>query len=90
MLQTIDVPRSSLSQYAPLLLQFAVKPEQVREVVGPGGSVIQEIVRQTEVKIDIEDDGTGVITAKDHLSGQRALQMIKDAIWSPSVGDEVA
>lgn len=56
MLQTIDKPRESLSQYAPLLLQFAVKPEQVREVIGPGGSVIQEIIRVTGVKIDLEDD----------------------------------
>lgn len=58
MLQTIAEPRKELSQYAPLLLQFNVKPEQVREVIGPGGSVIQEIVRQTGVKIDLQDDGS--------------------------------
>ncbi len=89
MLQTIDKPRESLSQYAPLLLQFAVKPEQVREVIGPGGSVIQEIVRQTGVKIDLEDDWTGVITAVDQAAWQRALQMIRDVTWSPSTGDLV-
>lgn len=89
MLQTIATPRDSLSKYAPLLLQFKVKPEQVREVIGPGGSVIQEIVRVTGVKIDLEDDGSGVITAKDQEAGQRALQMVKDVVWSPSVGDQV-
>jgi polyribonucleotide nucleotidyltransferase len=65
MLETIAAPQASLSSYAPALLQFAVKPEQVREVIGPGGSVIQEIIRTTGVKIDIEDDGRGVITSKD-------------------------
>ncbi len=89
MLQTIGAPRGELSQYAPLLLQFKVKPEQVREVIGPGGSVIQEIVRQTGVKIDLEDNGSWVITAKDQEAGQRALQMIKEVIWSPSVGDVI-
>ena len=58
MLLTISSPRPSLSPYAPALIQFSVKPEQVREVIGPGGSVIQEIIRVTGVKIDIEDDGT--------------------------------
>ncbi len=89
MLETIATPRATLSEYAPLLLQFAVKPEQVREVIGPGGSVIQEIIRQTGVKIDLEDDGSGVITAKDQEAGQRAMQMIKDVVRSPSVGDQV-
>jgi polyribonucleotide nucleotidyltransferase len=89
MLQTIPAPRASLSQYAPLLLQFNVKPEQVREVIGPGGSVIQEIVRQTGVKIDLEDDGSGVITATDQEAGQRALAMIKEVVWSPGVGDVI-
>lgn len=89
MVQTIAAPRPSLSQYAPLLLQFAVKPEQVREVIGPGGSVIQEIIRQTGVKIDLEDDGSGVITAKDQEAGQRALQMIKEVVWTPGIGDQV-
>lgn len=83
MLQTIEKPKSELSKYAPLLLQFQVKPEQVREVIGPGGSVIQEIIRQTGVKIDLEDDGRGVVTAKDQEAGNRALQMIQEVVRSP-------
>ncbi len=89
MLQTIDKPSETLSPYAPLLLQFAVKPEQVREVIGPGGSVIQEIIRITGVKIDLNDDGTGVITAKEQEAGNRAMQMIKDVVRSPKPGDKV-
>lgn len=89
MLQTIASPRPSLSPHAPLLMKFAVKPEQVREVIGPGGSVIQEIIRQTGVKIDLEDDGSGIITAKTQEAGQRALQMIKDVVWTPGVWDVV-
>ncbi len=57
MLKTISEPRGKLSPYAPALLQFEVKPDEVRAVIGPGGSVIQEIVRQTGANIDIEDSG---------------------------------
>lgn len=89
MLQTIDTPSATLSPFAPLLLQFAVKPEQVREVIGPGGSVIQEIIRVTGVKIDLNDDGTGVITSKEQEAGNRAMQMIKDVVRSPTTGDKV-
>jgi len=89
MLQTIDKPRDHLSSYAPLLIQFKVKPEQVREVIGPGGSVIQEIIRQTGVNIDLKDDGSGVITAKSQDAGEKAMQMVKEVVRSPSIGDEI-
>ncbi len=89
MLKTIAAPRAELSQYAPALLQFEVKPDEVRVVIGPGGATIQDIVRQTGAQIDIEDDGKGVITAKDLVGAQAALAMIKAATRSPSKGDQL-
>ncbi|MDP2670429.1 MAG: KH domain-containing protein [bacterium] len=71
------------------MIQFKVKPEQVREVIGPGGSVIQEIIRQTGVNIDLKDDGSGVITAKSQDAGEKAMQMVKEVVRSPSIGDEI-
>jgi polyribonucleotide nucleotidyltransferase len=58
MLQTIDIPRAALSPHAPCIEKFKVEPEQVREIIGSGGSVIQEIIRLSNgVDIDIQDDG---------------------------------
>lgn len=87
MLGIIDKPRDSVADSAPSLLKFKVKPEEVRSVIGPGGSVIQEIVRETGVKIDIEDDGAGVITGDNQLSAQKALDMIKAIVRKPTIGD---
>lgn len=89
MMQTITTPKWSISPYAPFLMKFSVKPEQVREVIGPGGSVITEIVRLTNVKIDLEDDGTGVITAKNEAAAQEAFKLIQGAIRSPKRGDVI-
>jgi polyribonucleotide nucleotidyltransferase len=58
MLETISEPRKELSSYAPRIVTMKVKPEKVREVIGPGGKVIRGIIEKTGVKIDIEDDGT--------------------------------
>lgn len=84
MLQTIDQPKASLSPYAPVLRQFTIKPEQIREVIGKGGETIQEITKTADVKIDIDDDGNGVITAKNKAASDLAYQMIQEVLWSPT------
>lgn len=89
MMQTISEPRPNISPYAPYLMTFEVKPEQVREVIGPGGSVIQEIIRQTNVKIDLEDDGKGVITAKNQAAAEEARKLIQGAVRVPKRGDVI-
>jgi polyribonucleotide nucleotidyltransferase len=89
MLQTIDTPRSELHPSAPALLQFSVKPEEVRVVIGAGGSTIQEIIRQTDVKIDLEDTGKWVITAKNQADAQKAYELIMATVWSPTPGEHV-
>ena len=89
MLQTISTPKSELSPYAPYIMSFKVKPDQIREIIGPGGSVIQEIVRQTEAKIDLEDDGSGTITGKNKEQAEKAMAMIKAIIRVPQKGDQI-
>lgn len=89
MLQTIDAPRPQLSPYAPFLLSFVVRPEQIREVIGKWWETIQEITRVNNVKIDIEDTGHGVITAKNKAAADAAMQMINDIIWTPQKWDKL-
>jgi polyribonucleotide nucleotidyltransferase len=80
MSQTLSSPREILSPYAPRIWQMKIKPEKIREVIGPGGKVIKGIVEQTGVKIDIEDSGVVKIVSQDEASAQKAIEIIKGII----------
>lgn len=87
MLKTIDTPRDELHKNAPALLWFKVERDQVRTVIGSGWSTIQWIIAETWVSIDLEDDGSWVITATNQDDAHRAFQMIQDLFWEPSKWD---
>ncbi|MTV22726.1 polyribonucleotide nucleotidyltransferase [Staphylococcus delphini] len=74
MMQTIDQPRKELSAYAPKVEIMQIKPEKIRDVIGPGGKQINEIIDATGVKLDIEQDGTVYIgsTEQDMINQTRA------------------
>ncbi len=74
MMQTIDQPRKELSAYAPKVEIMQIKPEKIRDVIGPGGKQINEIIDATGVKLDIEQDGTVFIgsTEQDMINQARA------------------
>ena len=83
---TLDCARDSLSQYAPRLLTIKVKPDKIREIIGPGGRVIRSIIEETGVKMDVEDDGTVIIASVDESASQRALDMINAIVEEPEIG----
>src|SRR5690606_19544356 len=58
MIATISTPREELSQYAPKIIMIRINPDKIRDVIGPGGKVINKIIEETNVKIDTEQDGT--------------------------------
>lgn len=70
-------PRSSLSPYAPKVFTMTIDPDKIRDVIGPGGKVINKIIAETGVKIDIEDDGRVFVATSDETAGKRALQIIE-------------
>ena len=76
-LKTIPAPRPQLSKYAPKIMTTSIDPEKIREVIGPGGKIINKIIAETGVKIDIEDDGTVYVASSDSESGERAMQIIE-------------
>ena len=86
MLPVIPEPRKELSKYAPKIIQFKIDVEKIREVIGPGGKVIQKIIADTGVKIDIEDDGNVFIATNDQEAGNAALEIIKGIVAEPEVG----
>jgi polyribonucleotide nucleotidyltransferase len=82
----LDKPRPELSPYAPRIYVMNVKPDRIREIIGPGGKVIRGIQEQTGVKIDIEDDGTVKIAAVDAESAKAAISIIGSIVQEAEVG----
>ena len=82
----ISQARPELSPYAPRILTLVIDVDKIREVIGPGGKVIQKIQAETGTKIDIEQDGRVFIAAIDAALGQRALQMIETIVKDVEVG----
>jgi len=85
MIGTINQP-AELSEHAPRIFQIKIKPDKVRELIGPGGKVIKKIVAQTGVKIDIDDDGMVNIVSPDVTSAEAAKQMIRTITSEPEIG----
>lgn len=77
MLSVISEPRKELSPYAPKIISTRIDPDKIREVIGPGGKTINKIIAETNVKIDIEDDGKVFIAAVNQADGEKALKMIE-------------
>ena len=76
MLKTIKEPRKQLSKWAPKIVSFKIDPEKIREVIGSGGKVINQIIAETGVKIDIQDDGDVFVSAVDQAMIDKAKNMI--------------
>ena len=87
MKKTIEKPRESLSQYAPRIIALQINPDKIREVIGPGGKVINEIIDECGVSIDIEDTGKILITAEKESAGEKALAWIKNITREVKVGE---
>jgi len=85
--KTISSPRKELSVYAPRILTINIDPDKIREVIGPGGKVINEIIDKTGAQIDIEDSGLIYITAENKESAEKALSWIKDITREVVVGE---
>ncbi len=88
MLAAIPAPRAEMSQYAPRITSFMINPEKIREVIGPGGKVINNIIAETGVKIDIEDDGMVMITSTDAAAAIKAVDWIKNLVREVMPGEE--
>lgn len=91
MLACIPSPREQLSPYAPKIAMMNIDPDKIKDVIGPGGKMINEIIAQCDnVKIDIDDDGKVVIYHNDYDTIEKAKQMISDIIRVAKVGDVYA
>lgn len=86
MLETIPAPRPELSPFAPRIVILTIHPDKIREVIGPGGKIINKIIAETNTKIDIEDDGRIFVAGVSQEGTARAIKMIEDITRDVEVG----
>ena len=91
MLACIPAPRKTVSQYAPKIGMMQINPDKIKDVIGPGGKMINEIIAQCDdVKIDIDDDGKVVIYHMNQETIDKAKDMIYGIVREAKVGDVYA
>ena len=86
MLPVLSKPRDEISAYAPKIVNTTIKVDKIKDVIGPGGKMINKIIDETGVKIDIEEDGQVFIYSQDNEKANRALEMIEDIVREVEVG----
>ena len=84
---TLKAPRPELSPFAPRILTIQINPEKIREVIGPGGKIINEIIDQCGVQIDIEDSGKVFIMAEKEEAAKKAVEWIQNITREVKVGE---
>jgi polyribonucleotide nucleotidyltransferase len=83
---TLPAARTNVSGHAPRIITLKVKPDKIREIIGPGGKVIRGIIEATGVKMDVEDDGTVTIASVDEAASQKAVDMVQRIAAEAEVG----
>jgi len=83
---TLPAARTSVSGHAPRIITLRVRPEKIREIIGPGGKVIRGIIEATGVKMDVEDDGTVTIASIDAAASQKAVEMVQRIAAEAEIG----
>ncbi len=87
MLKQIQAPRDNISKYAPHIIKTVINIDKIKDVIGPGGKMINKIISQTGVKVDIEEDGRVFIYSKEDEAGKKALKMIEDIGKDLEIGE---
>ena len=85
--KTIPAPRAELSKHAPRIISFKINPEKIGIVIGPGGKMINKIIEETEVSIDIEDDGLVMICGSDPKNTAIAKKQIENLTHEFKAGE---
>lgn len=84
--ETLSSHRTNVSGHAPRIITIRVRPEKIREIIGPGGKVIRGIIEATGVKMDVEDDGSVTIASSDEAASQKAIEMVQRIAAEAEVG----
>ncbi|MBN1389338.1 MAG: polyribonucleotide nucleotidyltransferase [Candidatus Thermoplasmatota archaeon] len=83
----IPEPKKEISEYAPRIIALSINPEKIGEVIGPGGKVIRALCEDYDVQIDVEDDGTVMVTSTNADKAKQVEAIIKSIVRDIEVGD---
>jgi len=86
MLKSIQKPRTDISQYAPRITTIRIRPERIKDIIGPGGKTIKDITARTGTSINIEDDGSVSIASPSQEKVEEAIKMIRGLTQEAEVG----
>jgi len=86
MLKAIPKYRESISVYAPRITTIKIRPERIKDIIGPGGKTIKDITARTGTSINIEDDGSVSIASSDNVKVEEAIKMIRALTQEAEVG----
>lgn len=86
MVETIEKPRLTISQYAPKVTTIKINPDKIREIIGPGGKIIRALQAETNTQIEVQDDGSVKIAATSQKDADAALERIHEITREPEVG----
>jgi polyribonucleotide nucleotidyltransferase len=87
MAKALTSARDALADSAPKITTIKIPVDKIRDIIGPGGKIIREIVEETGAKIDIEDDGTVSVAAVSQTSSDAALARIRDIVAEPELNE---
>ncbi|MBU0546009.1 polyribonucleotide nucleotidyltransferase [Patescibacteria group bacterium] len=87
MTQIIAEPRKEMSPFAPRIITININPDKIRDVIGPGGKMINKIIAETGVSIDIEDDGRVFVTSSDAIGMEKAINWVKELTHEVTAGE---
>ena len=86
MLGTISKPRSKISDYAPRILSTTIDPEKIGKLIGPGGRGVRKIEADTGARVEIQDDGTVMVSCLKMKGAEDAMAIVKAITEDAKVG----
>ncbi len=86
MKKTLAEPRAEISKFAPRITTIKIRPERIKDVIGPGGKVIRDIIARTGCSVDIEDDGTVAIASANQDQVEQAIKMVRNLTQEADIG----
>ncbi len=86
MAATLPAPRNEISQWAPRITTIKIRPERIKDVIGPGGKVIRDIIARTNCSINVEDDGSVAIASNNAAQVEQAIKMVKNLTQEAEIG----
>jgi polyribonucleotide nucleotidyltransferase len=85
--EALTAPREEISSYAPRIYTVNIDKDKIRDIIGPGGKTIRNIVARTGVKVDVEDDGRVFVASSSREAAEKALAIIEDLVREVEAGD---